>query len=173
MNIRKATPDDLEQITAIYAYAREQMRLSGNPDQWGEDRPSMEVIQNDIRSGCSYVITEPDTDRIAAVFAFITGEEPTYRIIEQGCWLNQDVYGTIHRIASSGTYKGMLRRCLAFCESLAPNIRIDTHACNRIMQHLLESSGYQKCGRIYVADGSPRIAYQKEVRPAASGHCGG
>lgn len=43
-------------------------------------------------------------------------------------------------------------------------MRIDTHERNLIMQHLLEENSYQKCGRIYVADGSPRIAYQKEVK---------
>lgn len=30
MYIRKTTPDDLQQVLSIYAYAREQMRLSGN-----------------------------------------------------------------------------------------------------------------------------------------------
>jgi hypothetical protein len=30
------------------------------------------------------------------------------------------------------------------------------------MQHLLEKNDYTKCGIIYVDDGSPRIAYQKE-----------
>ena len=42
------------------------------------------------------------------------------------------------------------------------NIRIDTHEDNRIMQHLLDKYGFAKCGCIYVEDGTPRIAYQKE-----------
>ena len=29
------------------------------------------------------------------------------------------------------------------------------------MQHILEKNGFVSCGTIYVADGSPRIAYQK------------
>ena len=29
------------------------------------------------------------------------------------------------------------------------------------MQHLLESNGFVRCGIIHIADGSPRIAYQK------------
>jgi RimJ/RimL family protein N-acetyltransferase len=44
-----------------------------------------------------------------------------------------------------------------------PNIRIDTHRDNAIMQHLLEKNGFVKCGIIYVEDGSPRIAYQKRL----------
>ena len=29
------------------------------------------------------------------------------------------------------------------------------------MQHLIEKNGFQRCGIIYVEDGSPRIAYEK------------
>ncbi len=168
MHIRQTTPDDLERIFSIYAYAREQMRRSGNADQWGNDKPSEELIKMDIENGDSYVIITPDTAEIAAVFSFIIGDDPTYAHIENGHWLNNDTYGTIHRIASSGIKKGILGHCLAFCEAKAPNIRIDTHERNHIMRHLLERSGYQKCGRIYVADGSPRIAYQKQLLPDRS-----
>lgn len=160
MKIRKATPKDIDKILAIYEYAREQMRLTGNPNQWKQNYPSLEIVENDMQNGSSYVVT--DDSEIIAVFAFIIGEEPTYKQIENGTWLNNDAYGTLHRIASSGKQKGIFRFCISFCESKISNIRVDTHACNHIMQHLLESSGYQKCGQIYVADGSPRIAYQKK-----------
>ena len=43
------------------------------------------------------------------------------------------------------------------CESL----RADTHADNKVMQHLLESEGFTRCGIIHVEDGTPRIAYQR------------
>lgn len=168
MYIRKTTPDDLQQVLSIYAYAREQMRLSGNASQWGDDKPSAALIRDDILNENNYVIITANTEEIAGVFTFIIGNDPTYAYIENGSWLNDEVYGTIHRIASSGKQKGVFRRCLAFCEAKVPNVRIDTHECNRVMQHLLESCGYQKCGRIYVEDGSPRIAYQKQIQPASS-----
>ena len=161
MIIRKAVPADLQSILRIYEYARNQMRLSGNPDQWKQNYPPRETLAGDIADGNSYVIT--DGGEIAGVFAFIIGEDATYQRIEQGEWLNQDAYGTIHRMAGNGTRKGLFRLCEQFCESRIGNIRADTHACNLIMQHLLETHGYQKCGRIYAADGSPRIAYQKIV----------
>ncbi len=161
MTIRKATPNDFSKIISIYAHAREQMRLSGNPNQWGSTNPSEETIKNDIKNGYSYVITDTDSPAIFGVFAFIIGKDPTYEYIENGSWLNDDLYGTIHRIAGSGEKKGVFRCCLAFCESKAANIRIDTHEENYAMQHLLAANGFQKCGRIYVADKSPRIAYQK------------
>ena len=37
---------------------------------------------------------------------------------------------------------------------------LDTHENNRVMQRAAERYGFKKCGTIYVADGSPRIAYQ-------------
>lgn len=162
MTIRKTIHEDMEHILAIYAYAREQMRLSGNPNQWGDYYPSAEIVQRDIENGSSYVVTD-EKNEICAVFVFVIGEDPTYQKIENGHWLNDDAYGTLHRLAGSGKQKGILRLCLAYCESKMPNVRVDTHEDNRIMQHLLESCGYQRCGTIYVADGSPRIAYQKKV----------
>ena len=161
MDIRKSTKSDLADILQIYAYAREQMRINGNPSQWGSNRPAREVIIKDIEDGNSYVIE--DHGKICGVFSFIIGVEPTYHIIENGVWENEDPYGTIHRIAGNGTGKGVLEACLKYCEQQIPNIRIDTHSDNLIMQHLLHKFGYVKCGTIYVEDESPRIAYQKKV----------
>ncbi len=159
MVIRKAVFDDLEVILNIYEYARKRMRLSGNPNQWKQNYPPKETIAGDIAAGNSYVIT--DDKEIVGVFAFIIGEDETYRCIEQGEWVKQGSYGTIHRMAGNGKRTGLFRICEQFCESRISNIRADTHADNAVMQHLLEENGYQKCGRIYAADGSPRIAYQK------------
>lgn len=162
MTIRRAVFEDLDKILAIYEHARNQMRLSGNPNQWGTGNPPVKVIENDIRNGNSYVLVE--NDAIYGVFALIFGMEPTYAQIENGAWLNDAPYATIHRVAGSGERKGILRCCLSFCEAKTPNIRVDTHADNHIMQHLLETSGYLRCGIIHVADGSPRIAYQKTLQ---------
>lgn len=159
MIIRPASQYDFESIMNIYSYAREQMRLSGNPHQWGLDRPFPETVWNDIRTKQSFVILEKE--RICGVFAFIIGAEPTYRIIENGAWPNDAPYGTIHRIAGNGQAHGILAEALVFCEEKINTIRIDTHDDNHIMQHLLKKYGFQKCGYIYVDDGSRRIAYQK------------
>lgn len=159
MTIRTTKPDDLEQILQIYAYARAHMRQNGNPSQWGDSRPSVALLQEDIQKGQSHVMEKDG--QICAVFTFIPGEDPTYRTIEEGRWLDDAPYGTIHRIAANGTAKGVFRQCLAYCMSQIPNIRIDTHKDNAVMRHLLEKNGFVPCGIIYVEDGSPRIAYQK------------
>lgn len=160
MEIRKTKMSDLEKIKEIYSFAREQMKLNGNPNQWGEFRPSENTIIDDIKNGNSYVIEEDGI--IYGVFAFIIGPDPTYQVID-GAWKNDEEYGTIHRIASSGVSKGVLKMSLDYCEKQISNIRVDTHEDNKIMQHLLEKNGFQRCGIIHIADGSPRIAYQKTL----------
>ena len=161
MTIKKSTMKYIDDIMEIYSYAREQMKKNGNPTQWGDNRPSRKTIENDIQLGNSYMIEENGI--ICGVFSFVLGEDKTYQVIE-GKWLNDDQYGTIHRVASNGRVKGILEFCLRFCEDKISNIRVDTHEDNKIMQHLLEKNGYIKCGIIYVDDGSPRIAYQKCVK---------
>lgn len=158
MKIRHTEPEDLPSVLRIYAYAREQMKANGNPNQWGNTHPAEAVVAEDIRNGNSYVIEQ--SEEICGVFTFIIGEDPTYQTIE-GEWKRGGAYGTIHRIASGGTGKGIFAQCLQFCEGKISNIRIDTHRDNKTMQHLIEKHGFERCGIIYVADGSPRIAYQK------------
>jgi hypothetical protein len=159
MIVRKSQTADLDKILQIYSYAREQMKKNGNPSQWGDNRPSQAVIEKDIQEGNSYAIE--DEGEICGVFSFIIGIEPTYEMIQEGQWKDDSPYGTIHRLASNGKEKGIFLVCLQYCEQCISNIRVDTHKDNLIMQHLLEKSGYEKCGIIFVEDGSPRIAYQK------------
>ena len=157
MNIRKAEQKDLEKILEIYAYARDFMKRTGNPTQWGDEYPKEEMLRDDIEKGNLYVCEE--NDGIKGVFAFIAGIEPTYSYIEKGSWKNDEPYGTVHRIASCGEAK-IFGLCIDFCKSKIENVRIDTHFDNKIMQRLIERNGFEKCGVIYVEDGSPRIAYQ-------------
>jgi hypothetical protein len=161
MTVRKSEKSDFESIWDIYTYAREFMKKSGNPSQWGDNRPNKSTVEKDIENGVSYVIK--NDGEICGVFAFIIGEEPTYTHIENGNWLSDEKYGTIHRLAGNGKVKGVFSVCLKFCENQINNIKADTHKDNLIMQHLLEKFGYVKCGTIYVDDGSARIAYQKTI----------
>ena len=160
MAIRKSETRDLERMLEIYAYARQIMADNGNPHQWGDEGyPKRELIAADIAKGISYVME--DETGIYGVFTFIIGEDPTYGYIENGQWLNDNLYGTIHRIASDGSRNGLLKECVAFCETQIDDLRIDTHHDNTIMQHLIPQCGFTECGVIYVADGTPRKAYQK------------
>ena len=158
MEIRKTTFEDLDKINEIYAIARRFMKDTGNPNQWRDDKPLVSDILNDIEKGNSYVVLE--NGEIAGVFAFILGEDPTYGYIEDGNWLIDEPYGTIHRIASSGKYRGVFDAAVDFGLTIMDNIRIDTHHDNKVMQHLLGRKGFSRCGIIYLLNGEQRIAYQ-------------
>ena len=98
---------------------------------------------------------------IHGVFAFIIGKEPTYEKIEQGAWISDTEYGTLHRVAGDGTIHGIFDKIVDFCGRKIEHLRVDTHEQNRIMQHLISRNGFQKCGIIHVLDGTPRIAYER------------
>lgn len=156
--IRPATHTDLPAILEVYQAARSFMAANGNPTQWGTTYPAPSVLEEDIRL-CRLYVDEMD-ERVCGVFMFAIGDDPTYAYIEQGRWISDTPYGVIHRVASDGSTAGVLRRCLDFCRSQCPHLRIDTHADNRIMQSLLANAGFVRCGIIYVEDGTPRIAYE-------------
>ena len=92
-----------------------------------------------------------------------TEQEGIYRIdVSYRYSYNGSVpYGTVHRLASAGKHKGVASAVLDWSMEHCQSLRADTHADNKIMQHLLEKNGFTRCGVIHVADGSPRFAYQK------------
>ncbi len=158
LHVRNAEMGDFEPIMKIYEYAQEYMIASGNPTQWGHFYPDAALIQSDIRRQVCKVLY--DESGIHGVFALFDGADPTYENIENGQWLNDAPYITIHRIAGDGQVHGLFQCAVNYCKTLCQNIRIDTHADNRTMQKLIERNGFRKCGIIHVSDGSPRIAYQ-------------
>ena len=83
------------------------------------------------------------------------------QVIYKGKCLNDRPYGTIHRIAASGRSKGVAAFCFQWAmEHSDHNVKIDTHDDNKVMQHILTKYGFQRCGIIYVKNGTERIAYQ-------------
>ena len=154
--IRHAEQADLREIEMIYAEARRVMAENGNPTQWAKGYPWRDLLEEDIALGNLYVAEREN--RICGVFVFVIGEDPTYGFIENGSWLSDTPYGTIHRIASCSS--GLFEAALDFCRSRCAHIRVDTHADNKPMQHLAEKYGFSRRGIIYVEDGTPRIAYE-------------
>jgi len=159
ITIRKSRLSDIDDIMRLYRQAKQYMKETGNLLQWNEHYPDTEMIRQDIVSGCSYA-GEDAHGFLHFVFMFRIGDEPTYHVIRDGAWLNDEPYGVIHRIASDRSVHGVFSLCLAFCRQRIRNIRIDTHADNHVMRHLLQKNGFQECGTIHVRDGTSRIAYQ-------------
>lgn len=160
LNIRKAQYKDLDTIDKIFYFAKKYMRENGNLQQWAKQYPNHDDVIKDMEKDAAYVV-ESD-NRVVAYFAYIEGIEPTYINIE-GKWLNDSEYGTIHRIATDGSIKGIFEYVIAYLVKKGKDIRIDTHADNKTMLHLVEKCGFEYCGIIYVADGTPRLAFHKKV----------
>ena len=161
MNVRISTIDDLNLILDIYAKARAFMKSTGNPNQWFDNKPLKEDIISDINHRHHHVVYEDN--KIYGCFTFFKGEDPTYKIIDDGSWLNNEEYGVIHKVASSQEKKGVFKVILDYCEKEINNLRIDTHKDNKVMQHNLEKNGFKRCGIIYLKDGAKRLAYHKIV----------
>ena len=163
MEIRHSTEADLCQIIKIYEFARRFMAEHGNPNQWGPTNwPPEELIRSDIAEGSSYVCV--CEDRIVGTFFFKQGKdiEPTYRVIEDGAWLDNSAYGVIHRLAGDGSVKGIGRFCIEWAFKQCNHLRIDTHEDNKVMQNLLKQCDFIYCGIIHVKnDNYPRLAYER------------
>lgn len=157
--IRKADSGDIDAVMACFEAARKYMRSYGNLYQWTGGYPSRELIEDDIRKGICFV-GENAAGEIVMAFAFIIGDDPTYAVIEDGSWLDDLLYGTIHRLASNGKSRGVLSACVDFCLKYIGNLRVDTHINNTPMLRGLARLGFERCGRIYCIDGTPREAFQ-------------
>ena len=160
MEIRPAYLEDLNAIMDVLEAAKGIMRASGNMGQWINGYPSREVITDDIGHGYGFVVETREC--IAGYFAFIPSPEPTYLKIYDGAWLEDtSPYHVVHRIGSYPHIHGIFKAIMDWCFSKDPNIRIDTHRDNTIMQHVILKYGFQYCGIIYLASGDERLAYQK------------
>ena len=155
--IRLATNADLPRIFEVYAVARQLMRESGNPTQWGDTFPTEDLLRSDIPAEQLYVVERDGV--IHAAFALVFGVDPSYGSIE-GAWRSDAPYATIHRVGSDGA-GGIFAEVIAFCRGKSPYLRIDTHHDNRIMQHIVVRHGFRESGVVYMFDdGTPRIAYE-------------
>ena len=157
MEIRPAAAADLPTLMAIFTRARRFMAANGNPNQWSAAYPDAALMEKEIARGVCHVCVADG--QVQGTFCLCFGADPTYAVIEDGAWPDDAPYAVIHRLASAGRMPGVGRACIDWCGKRAGVLRADTHADNRIMQHLLESAGFVRCGTIYTDDGSPRIAY--------------
>ena len=164
MEIRKGVAGDLDDIMAVYTAAKEQMTRSGNLSQWLKGYPQRELIAADIAAGQCYVAVADGA--IHGVFALIFGDDPTYAVIDGDGWLNAVPYATIHRIGADGA-GGVFAAAIDYAKGRSDELRIDTHADNGAMRHLIVKHGFKPCGTIYLEDGSPRLAFHYSAAATA------
>lgn len=167
MEFRKAVESDIEEIMNIIKGAQEYLKDQG-VDQWQNGYPNHETIKSDIDNGYGYVLLK-DGGLVGTVAIIFEGEK-TYDYIEEGNWLTNGKYCTIHRIAVDTEVKGqglsgvILKNVEEISlEKEIKSIKVDTHRDNQAMQSFLTKNGFRYCGIIYLEDGSERLAFEKVI----------
>ena len=156
--IRPADTNDVDTILAMYDHSRGLMRADGNMEQW-TGYPTRDDVLADLQREVSYVMLQEN--RAVGTFALVPGIEPTYAYIDHGRWIDTDTpYVTMHRLAKSAEGRGIARLAFRMAKEESNHLRVDTHASNRAMRHLLESDGFVECGVVYMDDGAPRVAFE-------------
>lgn len=165
MNFRKSIKSDVNNIMHIIKQAQDYFK-ENKIDQWQNNYPNNETIENDINKNESYILEEDGVLFATAAISF--NEERTYDVIYDGNWLSNDKYAVVHRIAVSSNYKGrgvsgeLFKDLEKICkDNNVSSIKIDTHKDNKSMQRFLEKSGFKYCGVILLSDESERIAFEK------------
>ncbi len=150
--------EEINEINKIYENARNYMKKTNNPNQWGNSHPSISLLKDFINKGVLYEIINENGD-ILGVFAFIIGIDSTYINIE-GKWKDESEYGTLHAVASSFKEKGFFKEVVNFAKSKINHIRIDTSFENLTMQKKIQEEGFTYQGTIHIENGDPRVAYE-------------
>ena len=158
--IRHAIVADVDRIMQVLDAAKQVMRNAGNENQWINGYPTVEAVISDIERQGGMVVE--DDGVVVAYFAFLPSPEPTYAAIYEGQWIDDTLpYHVVHRMGGEPTARGIFASAMDYCFEHDPNIRVDTHRDNKIMQHLFTKHGFRYCGIIYLLNGDERLAYQK------------
>lgn len=165
MEFKKSVKKDIPRIMEIISQAQEYFKNQGI-DQWQNNYPNEDVINNDIENEDSYVMIK-DGEIVATTVISFEKEKP-YDHIRDGKWLTNGDYGVIHRVAVDNKYKGLglSHQIIKYTEEVCKDngiqsIKVDTHEDNITMQSLLKKNGFEYCGIIYLEDGGKRLAFEK------------
>ena len=167
--ITTTTKKDIDRVMVILAEARQSIGQLGI-DQWQYGYPNRDIIKNDVSNGFSYMVYSEEENEIIATFCLKEDEEPTYKRIYDGVWINKGESFALHRIAicnakrGTGVANAIIEFILNKCrESGVLSVKVDTHNGNLPMRRMLERNGFVYCGIIYLATGEERVAYEKTV----------
>ena len=170
MEIRKSTFGDAYALMVLFEEARGTIALLGI-DQWQNGYPSRDVVGEDIALERSYAVIIDG--EVRGTFVLIENGEPTYDKIYDGNWKTgneNENYLAIHRVAVSVAMRGkgistaIIDYAAARARALGRrSLRIDTHEGNVVMRRMLEKHGFVYCGVIFLENGDPRVAYEKDI----------
>lgn len=170
-DMRPATVDDIPAIVATLEAGRSLLAADGI-DQWQNGTgPDVDLVTEDVERGWGRVFLVDG--QVAATAALIDEPEPNYAHMLEGAWqVRGDAaapYATIHRVAVAPAFRGMHvaqrfyarlieeARARGFAE-----IRVDTHADNVRMQHVIASAGFTRACTVLIGNNPKDLgwAYQ-------------
>ena len=157
MLVRKTRVEEIDDVIGIIRQNIAYFKEVGI-DQWQHGYPNRETIVEDVAKGISYVLVEDD--QVLGTCVIIFTAEHTSKVMIEGEWLNDEPYGTIHRIAMDPKVKGrgLANYFYEYAKALAIeqgiyNLRVDTHKDNKSMQAWIKKCGFEYTGIIRVKDG--------------------
>lgn len=176
-DMRPATVDDVPAIVATLEAGRSLLAADGI-DQWQNGAgPDVDLVTSDVARGWGRVFLIGG--QVAATAALIDEPETAYDRVVEGAWQTRgdaatpagvtSPYATIHRVAVAPAFRGMHvaqrfyarlieeARARGFAE-----IRVDTHADNVRMQHVIASAGFTRACTVLIGNNPKdlRWAYQ-------------
>ena len=167
---RKAYLEDIDQIMEAVEDARDFLKLQGNC-QWQDGYPNRDDFINDINNGRLFVVPdENDPFKIAGVCA-LTYREEDYHHLYEGEWLTDLPYMVMHRVAVKKEYRGLgygKKLFQLFIEEAKiegfKSLRIDTHAGNDVMRHIISSFDFVYCGKAILTPNKDRVVYERVLK---------
>lgn len=166
MKVRPATKDDLSDVMTCVKRLKREYFEANNIPQWQGDYPAKSDFAADLEAKRLFVMYMGEC---LVGFASVGFEdEPTYSEVEGGSWKENDDYAVVHRFGINPDWHGMgmgtalMGLADKLCEARGVSaVRADTHEQNAGMIRLLEKCGFERRGIIHLANGDPRIAFEK------------
>ena len=163
ITLKPAAAEDIDAALSMIRQGQAHLKAQGI-DQWQNGYPDRARLEQDVQEEIGFIIT--NDQEIAGYLCIVLTGEPAYDII-QGNWVSDGSYGVIHRIVFSDAARGrgFSSRVFELAENYCrdrqiPSLRIDTHADNHKMQHILSKNGFTFCGIVEYTSGLRR-AYEK------------
>ena len=141
--------------------------ISYGSDQWGEDYPTIDVFENDIKNQDLYVLEENNI--IKAFICLNLQQADEYKNLT---WSDNSAPLVIHRMSIDMDYKnqGIGLKLMKFAEETAKKlglnyIRTDTYSLNYKAQNLFLKCGYNYIGNVHFPKRDKNFkCYDKIVR---------
>ena len=166
--ISPGQPEEVQQILEMTRACGRHMRENGI-DQWDENYPDLERLEEDIHSGTLFAYR--DNDQVIGIVVLNETQDPEYSEIN---WSTSetDKNLVVHRLAVDPEHQGqgIAQKLMDFAEEYARKkeyhaIRLDTFSQNPRNQKFYENRGYSKLGTVYLKykKEHPYFCYEKLI----------